>query len=226
MAEMPNVIPLEPVDDAWGNKIRDRTVQRYASKTARDTAHPAPAAGDVSYLSDTGDVEVFHGAAWRRLGVPPGTVTMLAGGAVPPGWLLCNGAAVSRTTYADLFTQIGDTWGGGDGSTTFNLPDLRGRVPRGVAATGTGSTIGSKFGSDTHTHAVSGTTGLGGAHDHANVTAGANAGIGSGAGFVIGAEKHNHEIPDQSGHAHSFADTPTAAEKMQASAAINFMIRT
>ena len=48
----------------------------------------------------------------------------------PTGWLLCDGSAVSRTTYADLFAVIGQTYGAGDG-TTFNLPDFRGRVPAG-----------------------------------------------------------------------------------------------
>lgn len=50
---------------------------------------------------------------------------------VPTGWLECNGAAVSRTTYANLFAAIGVDWGAGDGSTTFNLPELRGEFPRG-----------------------------------------------------------------------------------------------
>jgi len=50
---------------------------------------------------------------------------------VPTGWLECSGSAVSRTTYANLFAAIGTTWGVGDGSTTFNLPDLRGEFPRG-----------------------------------------------------------------------------------------------
>ncbi|WP_428834875.1 phage tail protein [Pseudomonas fulva] len=49
----------------------------------------------------------------------------------PPGWLKRNGAAVSRTTYAALFAKIGTTWGAGDGSTTFNLPDGRGSFDRG-----------------------------------------------------------------------------------------------
>ena len=47
---------------------------------------------------------------------------------VPDGWLECNGAAVSRTTYADLFKVIGTKYGAGDGATTFNLPDMNGRV--------------------------------------------------------------------------------------------------
>lgn len=56
-----------------------------------------------------------------------GEMRMYAGSTVPSGWLACDGSAVSRTTYAKLFNAIGTTWGDGDGSTTFNLPDLRGR---------------------------------------------------------------------------------------------------
>lgn len=64
-------------------------------------------------------------------GAPTGAVTMFADDAAPTGWLECNGAAVSRTTYAALFAVIGTTWGTGDGSTTFNVPDLRGEFVRG-----------------------------------------------------------------------------------------------
>lgn len=52
-------------------------------------------------------------------------------GDIPTGWLECDGSAVSRTTFSDLFNEIGTTYGVGDGSTTFNLPDLRGRAPIG-----------------------------------------------------------------------------------------------
>lgn len=60
--------------------------------------------------------------------VPTGTVNPFAGSVEPAGWLLCYGQAISRTTYAALFAVIGTTYGVGDGSTTFNVPDLRGRV--------------------------------------------------------------------------------------------------
>jgi microcystin-dependent protein len=60
-----------------------------------------------------------------------------AGAAAPAGWLLCNGSAVSRTTYAALFAAISTVYGVGDGSTTFNLPDLGGRVTAGKEATAT-----------------------------------------------------------------------------------------
>ena len=64
--------------------------------------------------------------------LPTGSVIPFAGKTAPTGWLLCQGQAVSRTTYAQLFSVIGTTFGSGDGSTTFNLPDLRGRVAVGV----------------------------------------------------------------------------------------------
>lgn len=61
-----------------------------------------------------------------------GWVIMWAASSLPTGWLECDGSAVSRATYAALFTAIGTTWGAGDGSTTFNLPDLRSSVPVGI----------------------------------------------------------------------------------------------
>lgn len=85
--------------------------------------------------------------------VPPGVISLFAGEAAPVGFLLCDGAAISRETYADLFAAIGTGYGSGDGSTTFNVPDLRGRGPIGVG-TGTGLTArarGATVGAETHT---------------------------------------------------------------------------
>ena len=72
-------------------------------------------------------------AAWADAGggVPAGSVIYHAANTAPTGFLKANGAAVSRTTYSDLFTAIGTTFGSGDGSSTFNVPDLRGEFPRG-----------------------------------------------------------------------------------------------
>lgn len=69
-----------------------------------------------------------HGEGGVSEAAPVGTVVPFAGASEPTGWLFCYGQAVSRTTYADLFTAISTTYGTGDGSTTFNLPDLRGRA--------------------------------------------------------------------------------------------------
>lgn len=67
-----------------------------------------------------------------QLASPTGTVAAFAGAAAPSGWLLCNGQAVSRTDYANLYAAIGTTFGPGNNTTTFNLPDLRGRTVIGV----------------------------------------------------------------------------------------------
>jgi microcystin-dependent protein len=64
----------------------------------------------------------------------------------PTGYLVCDGSAVSRTTYADLYTAIGDTFGAGDGSTTFNLPNLLGEFIRGYNGSGSGKDTGRSFG--------------------------------------------------------------------------------
>ena len=67
---------------------------------------------------------------------PPGMFGLFHATDVPEGWLLCNGATVSRTTYSRLFAKIGTKYGAGDGSTTFTLPNLDGRVLQGTTNTG------------------------------------------------------------------------------------------
>lgn len=94
-------------------------------------------------------------------GAPTGSVIDFAGTSAPAGWLLSFGQAVSRTTYAALFAVVGTTYGIGDGSTTFNLPDLRGRVVAGKDDMGgssanritvpfNGDTLGASGGAETH----------------------------------------------------------------------------
>lgn len=93
--------------------------------------------------------------------MPSGAILAYGGAAAPTGWLLCYGQAVSRTTYANLFTAISTTFGAGDGSTTFNVPDLRGRLPLGADNMGGASAnrvtateadnLGQGSGAETHT---------------------------------------------------------------------------
>lgn len=83
----------------------------------------------VMEIKSTGNVEI-GGRAVNDF-MPAGSVLAYAGSAAPNGWLLAYGQAVSRTTYAALFAAISTTYGVGDGSTTFNLPDLRGRAVAG-----------------------------------------------------------------------------------------------
>lgn len=112
--------------------------------------------------------------------VPSGAVMPFAGTTAPSDWLLCYGQAVSRTTYAKLFAAIGTAYGTGDGSTTFNLPDLRGRVVAGLdnmggsaasrltstTITGGGDAVGEVGGAQTHTLTTSEMP----AHTHSEVT--------------------------------------------------------
>lgn len=91
--------------------------------------------------------------------VPTGAVSMFVAAAAPSGWLLCDGSAISRTTYATLYAIIGTTYGMGDGSTTFNVPDMRQRFPIGKASSGTGDTLGETGGTIDHDHNSPITTG-------------------------------------------------------------------
>jgi microcystin-dependent protein len=84
--------------------------------------------------------------------IPAGIIEMFGGSSAPTGYLLCDGSAVSRTTYSALFTAIGTTYGAGDGSTTFNLPNLKGKVPVGYNSSDTSfDTLGETGGEKTHT---------------------------------------------------------------------------
>jgi len=88
--------------------------------------------GDADqYLKTDGSGNMSWASVSTPAGVPTGSVFTMATTTVPSGYLECDGAAVSRTTYADLFAAIGTTWGAGNGSSTFNVPDLRGEFVRG-----------------------------------------------------------------------------------------------
>lgn len=80
-----------------------------------------------------------------------GVVKAFAGETIPTGYLLCDGSAISRTTYAALFAAIGTTWGAGNGTTTFNIPDGRDKVIYGVSAT---VALGTAVGAATHVHTL------------------------------------------------------------------------
>src|SRR5262245_19764760 len=84
--------------------------------------------------------------------VPTGGIIAYGFTTAPSGFLLCDGTPVSRMTFDDLFAIIGTAYGAGNGTTTFNLPDLRGRFPIGKATSGTGSTMGGTGGTIDHTH--------------------------------------------------------------------------
>jgi len=182
-----------------------------------------------SYTKQTQNSNSFStvtSAVTNNAAFPSGVIVPFAGGPtalpnpgirqdVPDGWLLCVGTAISRTAYSSLFTVIGTTYGVGDGSTTFNLPDLRGNVPVGVKSTQTSNPDIRRLGLvdgaytytitandlPTHTHAV-GTlvftgnavpSGVGSAHTHTftGALASFNASHGHADNFTAPAHTHS-----------------------------------
>lgn len=181
--------------------------------------------------------------------VPSGIVVPFAGAeaALPAGWLLCFGQAVARDTYAELFTAIGTVYGAGNGSTTFNLPDLRCLVPLGKSNMGgatksllslysTATTLGAILGDQSIALAISempghnhgGSTGEAGSHSHQYSIPqnGPSSGGGGGApamgNYVNQATstdgQHSHTITSQGGN--------EAHRNVQPSMAMNFIIKT
>lgn len=103
--------------------MADLAIKDLPELTADDAAEE-----DFVLVSDTSselDKKMGFGG-FANLLVPAGFIQDFAGPAAPAGYLVCDGSEVSRATYARLYTAIGDSWGDGDGSTTFNLPDLEG----------------------------------------------------------------------------------------------------
>jgi microcystin-dependent protein len=152
----------------------------HPSDTSRMAVGAAPTAHQASHVTGTdqipsasastrGLLAQLSGASTDYVGgdnachalptFAPASIMDFAGASAPTGWLLCQGQAVNRTTYAALYTALGGAgspWGQGDGSTTFNVPDLRSRVSVG-AGQGAGLTnrvLAASGGEETHTQAI------------------------------------------------------------------------
>jgi microcystin-dependent protein len=144
-----------------------------------------------------------------------GEVRMYAAASAPTGWLSCDGAEISRTTYAALFAVIGETYGVGDGRTTFALPDFRGRAPIGIG-TGSGLTaraIGDETGTETHQLTIDEMP----AHNH-DILGGDSTGGGQNMRVTNSATTYTTNIQSKGGG--------QAHNNMQPSLAVNFIIKT
>ena len=130
--------------------------------------------------------------------VPVGVVNPFAGANAPAGWLMCFGQTVSRTQYVGLFLTIGTTYGSGDGSTTFAIPDMRGRAVAGKDDMG-GSAASRITAGVT---GVSGTT-LGAAGGNQNAASHSHTFTGNAASHTHTQDSHNHSVYDPS-HAHNY----------------------
>jgi microcystin-dependent protein len=127
--------------------------------------------------------------------MPAGAMLEYGGASAPTGWLLCNGAAVSRTTYAALFAVLGTIYGAGDGSTTFNVPNKIDRV--GVGA-------GSSYARGATGGAASATTSSDGSHNHTGAVTGT-------AISTAQMPSHTHGVNDP-GHAHTVYSKPNSIQ--------------
>jgi microcystin-dependent protein len=120
------------------------------------TCLPVTFTGTFLFQGTTYNAVLVVTAPGKDPTMPAGTIILFAGSSPPAGYLACDGSAVSRTTYANLFAAIGTAWGAGDGSTTFNVPDLRGRSAVGVSPGGLGTdrptarVLASHGGEETH----------------------------------------------------------------------------
>lgn len=175
------------------NSALANDIPKFADTTGKvlaDGFTVGTAANNLVQLDSSGRLPAVDGSQLTNLppGVPTGMIAPYGGASAPSGWLLCYGQAVSRTTYASLFAVVGTTFGAGDGSTSFNMPDLRGRVPAGVD--NMGGTAANRL-----TAAGSGISpGLGNTGGVETVTL-----------SVLTLPAHNHGINDP-GHAHSISD--------------------
>jgi microcystin-dependent protein len=133
------------------NDDRNFTVKTNAA--TRLTVNSSTATSTVPVVLPSDPTTALQAATKQYVDAagPSGAIMAFAGTTAPSGWLKCEGQAISRATYATLFAAIGTTWGVGDGSTTFNVPDLRGTFLRG---TGTNGTYGTAVGPSVGTYAV------------------------------------------------------------------------
>jgi len=169
--------------------------------------------------------------------IPTGSVYMFPVNSVLPGYLECNGATVSRTTYAALFAVIGITYGSGDGSTTFELPDLRGEFVRGWdhgKGTDSGRDIGTNQSEDTKAHNHTASSNSTGSHSHSLYNKGSsNCGLGSiwGVESLMNCNNHGYArsgaIVSSGNHSHTITvNDSTGDETRPRNVALMYCIKT
>lgn len=138
------------------SKLTPYTQGLFADRPVSTSGTPGKA-GRFYRSTDTGAIDLDTGTRWCTVTLGIGEIREWAGSTAPENWRLLQGQAISRSTYAVLFAMIGTTYGAGNGTTTFNLPDAQGRVSV-MAGTGSGltaRTLADTGGEETHVLTVS-----------------------------------------------------------------------
>jgi microcystin-dependent protein len=150
-----------------------------------------------TFLRSNGSVLQFSndGSSLTNLQIAAGSIMMFGGAVLPTGWLQCNGVAVSRATYAALFAVIGTTYGVGDGSTTFNLPNLKARFPIGNGDSSPFNVLGNSGDTTTHSHTISLTSGSASVGNTAPTGAGQSVTPASHTHLVAGSTNAGNHVP-------------------------------
>jgi microcystin-dependent protein len=177
----------------------------------------AATAAEVSHLSGvTSAIQTqLNGKAPVESGSPAGAVIQFAGTSSPSGWLLCDGQAVSRTTFAGLFAAIGTTYGTGNGSSTFNVPNLKGRVVVGQDAAQTEfDAMGETGGAKTHALTIAELA----AHAHGYSVAGSATAVNFGSQFGAFTQNFNTSTGG--------AGSGTAHNNLQPYLVMSYLIKT
>lgn len=134
------------------NEIINEKTTGKADQTYVDTQLALKADKKDTYTKEQVDQKVDDIQAMSGDTYPIGTMAPYGGNDIPANWLLCNGQEVSRVVYSELFSKIGTLWGEGNGTTTFNVPNMSGHIPIGLDADDTNfDTVGKKYGEKTHT---------------------------------------------------------------------------
>jgi microcystin-dependent protein len=227
---------LISTSEAGPLKVKGSGFQAPTISDVANVYNPQP--GEIVYdQSASGFYGYDHLGAWVQLSaptsasVPTGTVTAFAGSTAPSGYLLCDGQAISRTTYSTLFTEIGTTYGAGDGSTTFNLPDLRGIFVRGAGSQTIESvtysgTLGTTQGQATALPTTPFTTNTAGAHSH-DMNERTDIAVGGATGVAIGTRPGNlrsNNMETAGAHSHTITGGGDA-ETRPANLSLNYIIK-
>ncbi len=188
---------------------------------------------DAVVLSGSGTLSswviIAASAVSQALLQPSGVVSVFAGSSAPTGWLLCDGSTISRSTYSGLFAAIGTTYGVGDGSTTFRIPDLRGEFIRGLDSgrgVDSGRSLGSAQSSANLSHNHTGSTSSS-THSHSGSNSNTVGGAGSTQPYVLPgpAWPSTHNTSPDGSHTHSIS-SDGGNEARPRNIAMNYIIKT